>query len=318
MEFISLQETLDLIAKSPNIISNIEDAESLQEEDSRFKVHLMPSVDPYFGRDNKAPITRGFYNDGALGIYRMAMAAAVLNKLIADEDNGAKLWVDIGETGLAKRAKEHHEALMDFLRYIFERNDRFGKKSYPDGKFAYSFNRLNMEFRLSESDRLILLEKGFYKEEVCKLVLQYTAKAEEDANIIKTAEYDDLCGESEEISNKAFYSDVDAKSKSEYGELSNSKNMRKGKREDDLDPVIEDAIKEAGGLGSLMNVFLKLKQYALDEIYPFTGIVNDDGLQYFCNSSNSQEDYKNTNGVGRKFITQKAMMGRLYRRKNSN
>jgi len=94
--------------------------------------------------------------------------------------------------------------------------------------------------------------------------------------------------------------------------------MRKGKREDDLDPVIEDAIKEAGGLGSLMNVFLKLKQYALDEIYPFTGIVNDDGLQYFCNSSNSQEDYKNTNGVGRKFITQKAMMGRLYRRKNSN
>lgn len=100
-----------------------------------------------------------------------------------------------------------------------------------------------------------------------------------------------------------------AQSKSSDNEIpangsSNYKHQKQGNkhRTNTLDPAIDRAIKLAGGSLELAAVYLELKDLALDETSPFTGIIEGDGL---C--------YTNDNGELKK-LTKDALGKRLKRR----
>jgi hypothetical protein len=66
-------------------------------------------------------------------------------------------------------------------------------------------------------------------------------------------------------------------------------------RRNSLDPAIDEAIKEAGKV-ELAAVYLKLKALALDEVMPFTGVLDGDALCYTDDENKPAKLTKNALG----------------------
>ena len=66
----------------------------------------------------------------------------------------------------------------------------------------------------------------------------------------------------------------------------------------ELDPAIDEAIKQAGNM-HLADVFLKLKDLAINEYAPFTGVIEKNSL-FYTNSNDNDEDKLTKNALGKR------------------